>query len=160
ARHALDACRDCLARHLVAQVERRGIEAVAPVAAAADDPGDEGEGAGRGLACPVPSCGHPYSDAELRALAGEDAYARIDRLRLLAALACLPGFVWCARPECPAGQIAEEAALAEPSVPGGGRRVRCEDCGFDTCARCGIAWHGARVPCAAAARRHADSDAE
>ncbi|KAL8306112.1 hypothetical protein RB600_008815 [Gaeumannomyces tritici] len=156
ARHALDVCRGCLARHVSAQLDSRGRDA-----------------AGR-LACPALGCGHVYSHDEVRSLllpnvlsttpdegeggGGEELFARYDRLCLLNHLSDIPGFMWCLREGCDNGQIHDVAPLDGDGdddddddddyndrrprwVHAARHKVTCESCSFAMCARHQGAWH-------------------
>ncbi|KAL8392103.1 hypothetical protein RB595_002335 [Gaeumannomyces hyphopodioides] len=151
ARHALDVCRGCLARHVNSQLDARGRDV-----------------AGR-LACPAPGCGHVYSHDEVRSLllpnvlsadegerdGGEELFARYDRLCLLNHLSDIPGFMWCLREGCDNGQIHDAVPLAGDDgddddddddrtsrwVHAARHKVSCESCSFAMCARHQSAWH-------------------
>ncbi|KAK0639689.1 hypothetical protein B0T16DRAFT_423575 [Cercophora newfieldiana] len=135
AAHALDVCRDCLARHLAAQLESLG-RAVAE--------------SSLGLTCPSLGCGHVYTDSELRVIATPETFARYDKLRLLAYLSTLPDFRWCLGEGCSSGQVYEFPA--DPVLPGFSadldrpllqrrNRVVCEECGFAMCFVHQTPWH-------------------
>ncbi|KAJ9151297.1 RBR-type E3 ubiquitin transferase [Pleurostoma richardsiae] len=146
-RHALDACRGCLARHLEASLEALGRA-----------------GCDR-LSCPSPGCGHVYTHAQLAALATSETFARYDRFRLLSVLAALPNFRWCLREGCGSGQIYDGVPSAAPQpqpqpppfgllaaqlagASGSAGRVACDACGFEMCFAHQTPWH-AGLSCAA-----------
>jgi hypothetical protein len=136
ARHSLDICRGCLARHLSSRLDTLGRASV------------------DALHCPTPDCNHTYTDTELKALASPTTFARYDKLRLLAHLAALPNFRWCLREGCDGGQIYDTEPdgstliWTDVNTPPTRNRIACGACGFAMCFAHQTPWHEA-VSCAA-----------
>ena len=58
---------------------------------------------------------------------------RFDRFLLLNNLSREPTFRWCLNPACESGELFDSDSLRP--------RIRCNDCEFEMCFRCGIPWH-------------------